>query len=91
MLNIVKLYSPWRRRVFQVALTGALLLVMVSLAAAASFPAIVPVPNGESPRQRRLARRHHARARGTGLSHGHGPVAAPRALVRLDVEPRSIA
>jgi sugar lactone lactonase YvrE len=49
MLNIVKSYSSWHRRVFQVALTGALLLVMVSLAAAASFPAIVPVPNGFQP------------------------------------------
>jgi sugar lactone lactonase YvrE len=33
----------------RVMVTGVLLLVMVSLAAAASFPAIVPVPNGFQP------------------------------------------
>lgn len=54
MLNPVKPYARWSRKVIQLALTGALMMVIVSVVAAAGmpaaqFPSIIPLPAGFQP------------------------------------------
>ena len=49
MLKLVKSDNLWRKSALQVVLIGILLLVMVSLVAAQSFPDLVSLPDGFQP------------------------------------------